>query len=114
MGARGIRVMELNTSSSYLAVRDVQRRYHLNGHWTVDWPGRHVIAGAIFEYKRPYNRPESLISTGPTNETLVIEVSDYLDLELVLCAVSTLLGSSVGVVARLEPRCTLGIHPEES
>lgn len=73
-GARSIRVMELNISSSYLAVRDNQRRYHLNGHWTVDWPGRHLIAGAIFEYKRPYNRPESLISTGPTNETLVIEV----------------------------------------
>lgn len=66
--------MELNTSSSYLAVRDTQRRYYLNGHWTVDWPGRHPIAGAIFEYKRPYNRPESLISSGPTNETLVIEV----------------------------------------
>ncbi|CAJ1061780.1 A disintegrin and metalloproteinase with thrombospondin motifs 16 [Xyrichtys novacula] len=73
-GARSIRVMELNTSSSYLAVRDTQRRYHLNGQWTVDWPGRHPIAGAIFEYKRPYNRPESLISSGPTNETLVIEI----------------------------------------
>ncbi|XP_039974144.1 A disintegrin and metalloproteinase with thrombospondin motifs 16 [Xiphias gladius] len=73
-GARSIRVMELNTSSSYLAVRDTQRRYYLNGHWTVDWPGRHPIAGAIFEYKRPYNRPESLSSTGPTNETLVIEI----------------------------------------
>uniref|UniRef100_A0A4W6EP34 ADAM metallopeptidase with thrombospondin type 1 motif 16 n=1 Tax=Lates calcarifer TaxID=8187 RepID=A0A4W6EP34_LATCA len=73
-GARSIRVMELNTSSSYLAVRDTQRRYYLNGHWTVDWPGRHPIAGAIFEYKRPYNRPESLLSTGPTNETLIIEI----------------------------------------
>ncbi|KAM3615039.1 uncharacterized protein V6R79_022589 [Siganus canaliculatus] len=73
-GARSIRVMELNTSSSYLAIRDTQRRYYLNGHWTVDWPGRHPIAGAIFEYKRPYNRPESLFSTGPTNETLVIEI----------------------------------------
>lgn len=33
---------------------------------------------------------------------------------MTLCAVSTLFGSSVGVVARLEPRGTLGIHPEES
>uniref|UniRef100_A0A3Q2SX69 ADAM metallopeptidase with thrombospondin type 1 motif 16 n=1 Tax=Fundulus heteroclitus TaxID=8078 RepID=A0A3Q2SX69_FUNHE len=73
-GARSIRVMELNTSSSYLSVRDTQRHYYLNGRWTVDWPGRHPIAGTIFEYKRPYNRPESLISAGPTNETLVIEV----------------------------------------
>lgn len=67
-------MIELNASSSYLAVRDTQRHYYLNGHWTVDWPGRHPIAGTIFEYKRPYNRPESLISAGPTNETLVIEV----------------------------------------
>uniref|UniRef100_A0A3Q2WFH6 ADAM metallopeptidase with thrombospondin type 1 motif, 16 n=1 Tax=Haplochromis burtoni TaxID=8153 RepID=A0A3Q2WFH6_HAPBU len=71
-GARSIRVIELNSSTSYLAVRDTHRRYYLNGHWTVDWPGRHPIAGAIFEYKRPYNRPESLISAGPTNETLVL------------------------------------------
>uniref|UniRef100_A0A672HX59 ADAM metallopeptidase with thrombospondin type 1 motif, 16 n=1 Tax=Salarias fasciatus TaxID=181472 RepID=A0A672HX59_SALFA len=73
-GARSIRVTELNTSSSYLAVRDSQRRYLLNGQWTVDWPGRHPMAGTIFEYKRPYNRPESLISAGPTNETLIIEI----------------------------------------
>uniref|UniRef100_A0A3Q3KD59 ADAM metallopeptidase with thrombospondin type 1 motif, 16 n=1 Tax=Monopterus albus TaxID=43700 RepID=A0A3Q3KD59_MONAL len=73
-GARSIRVMELNASSSYLAVRNTQKHYYLNGHWTVDRPGQHHFAGAIFEYKIPYNRPESLISTGPTNETLVIEI----------------------------------------
>ncbi|XP_072250752.1 A disintegrin and metalloproteinase with thrombospondin motifs 16 [Leuresthes tenuis] len=73
-GARSVRVIEMNTSTSYLAVRDTHRHYYLNGHWTVDWPGRHAIAGTIFEYKRPYNRPESLISVGPTNETLVIEI----------------------------------------
>ena len=67
-------MVELNSSSSYLAVRDAQRRYHLNGRWTVDWPGRHPMAGALFEYKRPYNRPESLTSTGPTNQTLIVEV----------------------------------------
>ncbi|KAM8826381.1 A disintegrin and metalloproteinase with thrombospondin motifs 16 [Synchiropus picturatus] len=73
-GARSIRVLEMNTSNSYLAVRDTHRRYHLNGQWTVDWPGRHVMAGAVFEYKRPYNRPESLTAAGPTNDTLVIEL----------------------------------------
>ncbi len=73
-GAHNIRVMELNSSSSYLALRNLQRKYYLNGRWTVDWPGRHSIAGAVFDYKRSYNRPESLTSTGPTNETLVVEV----------------------------------------
>ncbi|KAM9783263.1 A disintegrin and metalloproteinase with thrombospondin motifs 16 [Neosynchiropus ocellatus] len=73
-GARSVRVLETNASNSYLAVRDTHKRYYLNGQWTVDWPGRHVIAGATFEYKRPYNRPESLIAAGPTNETLVIEL----------------------------------------
>lgn len=33
---------------------------------------------------------------------------------MIFCAVSKLLLFSVGVVARLEPRCTLGIHPDES
>lgn len=73
-GARSIRVTELNSSSSYLALRNLQRKYYLNGRWTVDWPGRHSIAGAMFDYKRTYNSPESLISIGPTNETLVVEV----------------------------------------
>ncbi|CAG6015861.1 unnamed protein product [Menidia menidia] len=73
-GARSIRVMEMNTSTSYLALRDFRRHYYLNGRWTVDWPGRHSISGTTFEYKRPYNRPESLMSPGPTNETLVVEI----------------------------------------
>ncbi|KAI4889348.1 hypothetical protein NFI96_011542, partial [Prochilodus magdalenae] len=73
-GARSIRVVELNTSSSYLALRNSHKKYYLNGRWTVDWPGRHLIAGTVFDYKRPYNRPESLTSPGPTNETLVVEI----------------------------------------
>ncbi|XP_017565799.2 A disintegrin and metalloproteinase with thrombospondin motifs 16 isoform X1 [Pygocentrus nattereri] len=73
-GARSIHVVELNTSSSYLALRNSNRKYYLNGRWTVDWPGRHSIAGTVFDYKRPYNRPESLTSTGPINETLVVEI----------------------------------------
>uniref|UniRef100_W5KZF1 ADAM metallopeptidase with thrombospondin type 1 motif 16 n=1 Tax=Astyanax mexicanus TaxID=7994 RepID=W5KZF1_ASTMX len=73
-GARSIRVVELNTSSSYLALRNSHKKYFLNGRWMVDWPGRHSIAGTVFDYKRPYNRPESLTCTGPTNETLVVEI----------------------------------------
>ncbi|MGH0135064.1 UNVERIFIED_CONTAM: hypothetical protein FKN15_047660 [Acipenser sinensis] len=73
-GARSIRVYEMNSSSSYLAVRNSNHKYYLNGYWTVAWPGRHTFSGTVFEYKRPYSRPESLTATGPTNETLVIEI----------------------------------------
>ncbi|XP_058878935.1 A disintegrin and metalloproteinase with thrombospondin motifs 16-like isoform X2 [Acipenser ruthenus] len=73
-GARSIRVYEMNSSSSYLAVRNSYHKYYLNGYWTVDWPGRHTFSGTVFEYKRPYSRPESLTATGPTNETLVVEI----------------------------------------
>ncbi|XP_023444630.2 A disintegrin and metalloproteinase with thrombospondin motifs 16 [Dasypus novemcinctus] len=73
-GARSIRIHELNSSASYISVRNSLRRYHLNGHWTVDWPGRYTFSGAAFDYKRSYNQPESLTSTGPTNETLIVEL----------------------------------------
>lgn len=88
-GARSIRLLELNASSSYLAIRSVQKKYHLNGRWTIDWPGRHNIAGTVFDYSRPYNRPESLTASGPTNETLVVEVRTFSSrttwLELTMC-----------------------------
>uniref|UniRef100_A0A8C9R511 ADAM metallopeptidase with thrombospondin type 1 motif 16 n=1 Tax=Scleropages formosus TaxID=113540 RepID=A0A8C9R511_SCLFO len=73
-GAHSIRVLEQNTSSSYLAIRNSYRKYYLNGQWTVDWPGKHTFAGTVFDYRRPYNRPESLTAVGPTNETLVVEI----------------------------------------
>lgn len=73
-GARSIRVMESNSSRSFLALRNTHRKYYLNGHWKVDWPGRYNFAGSVFDYKRPYNGLESLTSTGPTSEALVVEV----------------------------------------
>lgn len=73
-GARSIRISELNVSTSYIAVRNALKTYYLNGHWTVDWPGRYKFSGTAFEYRRSYREPESLTSTGPTNETLVVEV----------------------------------------
>lgn len=73
-GARSIHVYEMNISHSYIAVRGYNKKYHLNGHWIVDWPGRYRFAGSVFEYRRPPNQPEVLSSSGPTNESLVIEV----------------------------------------
>nr|XP_019598944.1 PREDICTED: A disintegrin and metalloproteinase with thrombospondin motifs 16 isoform X1 [Rhinolophus sinicus] len=73
-GARSIRISELNVSTSYIAVRNALKTYYLNGHWTVDWPGRYKFSGTAFEYRRSYREPESLTSAGPTNETLVVEL----------------------------------------
>lgn len=76
-GARSIRVQEMEISTSYLAVRSLKRgTYYLTGDWTVDWPGRFQFAGTTFNYQRSFNRPETLYATGPTNETLLFEVSD--------------------------------------
>ncbi|KAG8512356.1 A disintegrin and metalloproteinase with thrombospondin motifs 16, partial [Galemys pyrenaicus] len=73
-GARSIHIREVNTSTSYLAVRSALGHYYLNGRWTVDWPGRYAFSGAAFHYQRPAKEPESLTSAGPTNETLIVEL----------------------------------------
>lgn len=74
-GARSIEIQELELSSSYLAVRSLSQKYYLTGGWNIDWPGDFTFAGTTFEYQRPFNRPERLYAPGPTNETLVFEVS---------------------------------------
>uniref|UniRef100_A0A8C8ZJ62 A disintegrin and metalloproteinase with thrombospondin motifs 18 n=1 Tax=Prolemur simus TaxID=1328070 RepID=A0A8C8ZJ62_PROSS len=73
-GARSIEIQELQISSSYLAVRSLSQKYYLTGGWSIDWPGEFPFAGTMFEYQRPFNRPERLYAPGPTNETLVIEI----------------------------------------
>ncbi|XP_010793908.1 A disintegrin and metalloproteinase with thrombospondin motifs 18-like [Notothenia coriiceps] len=74
-GARSIRVQEMEVSTSYLATRSLKRKYYLTGDWTVDWPGKFHFGGTVFDYQRSFNKPESLYAAGPTNETLVFEVS---------------------------------------
>lgn len=74
-GARSIHVQEMEVSNSYLAVRSPKRKYYLTGDWTVDWPGKFSFGGTMFDYQRSFNKPESLYAAGPTNETLVFEVS---------------------------------------
>ncbi|XP_029466482.1 A disintegrin and metalloproteinase with thrombospondin motifs 18 [Rhinatrema bivittatum] len=73
-GARSIDIREMHISTSYLAVRNVNKKYYLMGDWTIDWPGKFSFAGTIFDYQRSFNHPESLYSLGPTNETLVFEI----------------------------------------
>lgn len=77
-GARSIRIYETNVSTSYISVRNALKKYYLNGHWTVDWPGQYKFSGTTFDYRRSYKEPESLASPGPTNETLIVEVNPSL------------------------------------
>lgn len=74
-GARSIEIQELQMSSSYLAVRNLNQKYYLTKDWTIDWPGKFYFAGTMFQYQRSFSHPERLSATGPTNETLVFEVS---------------------------------------
>ncbi|POI32695.1 hypothetical protein CIB84_003553, partial [Bambusicola thoracicus] len=74
-GARSIHLQEMQISTSYLAVRNLSKKYYLTGDWTIDWPGKFPFAGTVFDYQRSFNHPESLYAAGPTNETLVFEVS---------------------------------------
>ncbi|RLV87350.1 hypothetical protein DV515_00015790, partial [Chloebia gouldiae] len=74
-GARSIQLQEMHVSPSYLAVRSLASKYYLTGDWTIDWPGKFPFAGTVFDYQRSFNHPESLYAAGPTNETLVFEVS---------------------------------------
>ncbi|XP_019390982.1 PREDICTED: A disintegrin and metalloproteinase with thrombospondin motifs 18 [Crocodylus porosus] len=74
-GAHSIEIQEMQISTSYLAVRNLNKKYYLTGDWTIDWPGKFLFAGTTFDYQRSFNHPESLYAAGPTNETLVFEVS---------------------------------------
>ncbi|XP_019343740.2 A disintegrin and metalloproteinase with thrombospondin motifs 18 isoform X2 [Alligator mississippiensis] len=73
-GARSIEIQEMQISTSYLAVRNLNKKYYLTGDWTIDWPGKFSFAGTTFDYQRSFNHPESLYAAGPTNETLVFEI----------------------------------------
>ncbi|CAL8383427.1 unnamed protein product [Arctogadus glacialis] len=73
-GARSVLVQEVEASSSYLAVRSLKMEHYLTGDWIVDWPGKFFFGGTVFDYQRPFDRPERLYAAGPTNETLVFEI----------------------------------------
>ena len=85
-GARNIRIRERSISSNYLAIRNIYGQYYLNGERRVAWPGIYTLGGASFQYKRPYNEPETLDSSGPLGEDIILEVPAY-RLIIFLCCV---------------------------
>lgn len=73
-GARHIQIRERSISANYLAIRNIYGLYYLNGERRVAWPGIYTLGGASFQYKRPYNEPETLESSGPLGEDIILEI----------------------------------------
>ncbi|XP_075783381.1 papilin isoform X2 [Pelodiscus sinensis] len=77
MGATSLRIKEVMPSRNFLAVKNVQGEYYLNGHWTIDFSRDLHIASTVVHYDRGSEgdlAPEQLHSRGPTTEPLVIEL----------------------------------------
>ncbi|XP_024082550.1 papilin isoform X1 [Cimex lectularius] len=74
-GATNIRVREKSPSNNYLAVRNKNGHFYLNGNWKIDYSQSLKFAGTIFVYERksfPFLASESISALGPTNEALYI------------------------------------------
>ncbi|XP_053459395.1 papilin isoform X3 [Nycticebus coucang] len=76
-GATSIRIEEAAASRNFLAVKNVQGEYYLNGHWTIEAAKALPAASTILQYERGGEgdlAPEWLHARGPTSEPLVIEL----------------------------------------
>ena len=66
----------MKASNNYLALRDQNGTYYLNGNWRIDYPQRLDICGTTFHYERKHKRaPESVRALGPTTCSLFVVVS---------------------------------------
>lgn len=70
-----IKFEEIVPTSNYLAIRSTKGNYYLNGNWKIEFPRSLKFAGTVFHYVRKTSEQygaESLTSTGPINEPLVL------------------------------------------
>ncbi|NWR70372.1 PPN protein, partial [Centropus unirufus] len=77
VGATSIQIKEVMPSRNFLAVKNVQGEYYLNGHWTIDFSRALHVASTVLHYDRGSEgdlAPELLHARGPTTEPLVIEL----------------------------------------
>ncbi|KFW89492.1 Papilin, partial [Phalacrocorax carbo] len=77
VGATSIQIKEIMPSRNFLAVKNVQGEYYLNGHWTIDFSRALHIASTVMHYDRGSEgdlAPELLHARGPTTEPLIIEL----------------------------------------
>ncbi|KAG8440595.1 hypothetical protein GDO86_006372 [Hymenochirus boettgeri] len=71
-GATNIKVT--HRSNNYLALRNRNYHYVINGNWAINYPGDYNVAGTKVQYRRSVDNQESLEAMGPTNEDLHIMV----------------------------------------
>ncbi|XP_054827005.1 papilin [Eublepharis macularius] len=77
MGAMSIHIKEATPTRNFLAIKNVQGTYYLNGHWTINFSQALHIASTVVHYDRGSEgdlAPELLHARGPTTEPLVIEL----------------------------------------
>ncbi|KFP73678.1 Papilin, partial [Acanthisitta chloris] len=77
VGATSIQIKEVMPSRNFLAVKNVQGEYYLNGHWTIDFSRALQVASTVMHYDRGSEgdvAPELLHARGPTTEPLIIEL----------------------------------------
>ncbi|XP_007428164.1 papilin isoform X1 [Python bivittatus] len=77
MGATSIRIKEATPTRNFLAIKNVQGTYYLNGHWTIDFSRALPIASTVVHYDRGSEgdlASELLHARGPITEPLIIEL----------------------------------------
>lgn len=74
-GAMSLNISELRFSSNFLALRDSNGSYILNGPWAYSPSGTYKAAGTTLTYQRgDRNRMECILATGPLNDSLHLEI----------------------------------------
>ncbi|XP_070795834.1 papilin [Pituophis catenifer annectens] len=77
MGATSIRIKEAIPTRNFLAIKNVQGTYYLNGQWTIEYSRALPIASTVVHYDRGSEgdlAPELLHARGPITEPLIIEL----------------------------------------
>ncbi|KAF3421278.1 hypothetical protein E2986_03920 [Frieseomelitta varia] len=74
-GAMSLNISELRFSSNFLALRDSNGSYILNGPLAYSPSGTYKAAGTTLTYQRgDRNRMECILATGPLNDSLHLEI----------------------------------------
>ncbi|KZC12893.1 Thrombospondin type-1 domain-containing protein 4, partial [Dufourea novaeangliae] len=74
-GAMSLNISELRFSSNFLALRDSNGSYILNGPFAYSSSGTYKVAGTTLTYQRgDRSRVECILATGPLNDSLHLEI----------------------------------------